>query len=248
MHSSRFLSALALQAACFATATPIAPRALNFDEVAVLGVDGRMVIMNEAEYSQLEASYHTTLEAAPQVVKRQLESRPASPKLHGRCEESTETQVTSDTTFVNWDVAMSPVVGAQGGATTVGVTEGYSVANELSIQLGGTMKMIAKAILKSAQAYKEINSDTTWTSTQTSTLTFQIPEGQYGLVVSQPLVRRIQGNILSGCTDAWANETFTLDSYTPVSYGALSWVQGVIRICNSTAYPVPYCIGAGFHE
>lgn len=246
MHSSNYFIALALQAACLTAATPLAPRVLNFDEVAVVGLDGRMAIMNEAEYRQLEVR-HQPLEPPSQTVERQLES--LNHQLRQRdCDESSETQVISDTTFTNWDVPMSPIIGAQGGSATVAVSDGYSIANRLHIDSSGTIKTALKAILQAASAYKETNMDTTWTSTQSSSLTFQVPDGQYGLVVSQPLVRRVQGNIFSGCTDSWTQEEFTLDSYTSQSYGDLSWVQGVITLCNSTTYPVPYCNGEGFHE
>lgn len=246
MHSLRLLPALALQAAYLATASPLIPRELNFDEVAVVGLDGRMVIMNEADYSRLEVRYQRP-EAASHVAKRELDS--LSPTVRQRdCEESSETQVTSDTTFANWDVPMSAVLSAQGGSTSITVSDGYTLSNQLVVTVGGSIKTIAKAILKAANAYKELDSDTTWTSTQTSTLTFKVPDGQYGLVVSQPLVRRVQGTVFSGCTDSWTEEPFTLDSYSSTTYGSLSWVQGVIKLCNSTEYPVPYCNGEGFHQ
>ncbi|KXH38347.1 hypothetical protein CSIM01_09692 [Colletotrichum simmondsii] len=72
--------------------------------------------------------------------------------------------------------------------------------------------------------------------------------GDYGLVVSQPNVRRVTGNIFSGCTDSPTVDAFTSDSYSDQSYGNLAWVKGVIRLCNSTTYPVPYCIGQGEHK
>lgn len=244
MHSSGFLTVLALQAACIATATPLAPRTLNFDEVAVVGLDGKMAIMHENEYNQLKARHLAELKPATKASRNQLESSP--PKLRKRdCEQSEETQILSDTSFTDADVAMSAIYGAQGGSTAITVAEGYSLAQKFKIVTGGTIKTAAKAVMKDAY---NIDTDVTWTTTQESTLKFTVPEGQYGLVVSQPLVRRLEGTILSGCTDAPVEEAFTLDSYSSQSFGALSWVQGVIRLCNSTVYPVPYCSGEGSHE
>ena len=77
---------------------------------------------------------------------------------------------------------------------------------------------------------------------------YTVPEGQFGRIVSQPLTRRVQGYVYSGCTDSPSKETFMSDTYTSQSYGNLEWVQGVIRLCNSTTYPIPFCIGDGVHE
>lgn len=88
----------------------------------------------------------------------------------------------------------------------------------------------------------------TWTTTETQTFTFNVPNGQYGVVVSNPYVHRLTGNVLSGCTDSPTTDAFTADSYTSETYGALSWVTGPITLCNSTTYPIPYCIGTGSHE
>lgn len=243
MHSFGLVIALALQAACLATASPLSPRALKFDEVAVVGLDGRMVIMHASEYNQLEAR-RQTLESPPKTVRRQLESSP--PKMRRQdCYQSTEVKIISDTTFTDSDVAMSGILGAQGGAAFITISTRHSIANNLKIKTGGLIKKIAKAVLR--DAYK-IDSDTTWTNTQTTTLRFDIPEGQYGLVVSQPLVRRIEGAVLSGCSDAPNQEPFTLDSYSSASFEDFGWVEGVIRLCNSTTYPVPYCSGEGSHE
>lgn len=76
---------------------------------------------------------------------------------------------------------------------------------------------------------------------------FSVPAGQWGVVVSNPYTRRLSGNVVSGCTDSPTTEEFSSDSYTSQSYGDLSWVTGPIRICNSSTYPVPYCVGTGTH-
>lgn len=93
-----------------------------------------------------------------------------------------------------------------------------------------------------------ITVSTTWTTTDTETFTFWVPPGEHGLVVSQPLVRRITGNYVSGCNDAPNYEPFTSDSYSSQTYNSMSWVRGPIILCNSTEYPVPFCNGEGSHK
>ena len=88
----------------------------------------------------------------------------------------------------------------------------------------------------------------TWTSTYTQAYTFTVDPGYYGVAISQPYVRRVEGNYLSGCTDSWTETPFTSNTYTSKSSNGLDWVEGLIKLCNSTTYPVPYCNGEGSHK
>ncbi|KAE9565828.1 hypothetical protein CGMCC3_g17991 [Colletotrichum fructicola] len=76
-----------------------------------------------------------------------------------------------------------------------------------------------------------------------STLASTVPEGQHGLVVSQPLVRRVTGRLLTGCSHRPISTPFTSDTYTDQSFGNLDFVKSVIRLCNTTVYPVLYYDG-----
>lgn len=87
----------------------------------------------------------------------------------------------------------------------------------------------------------------TWTTSDDQTFTFQVPQGQYGLVVSNPYVRRVTGNYISGCVDSPSYEPWQTTTYSTQSYTNMEWVEGPIRLCNSTTYPVPYCVGSGTH-
>lgn len=87
----------------------------------------------------------------------------------------------------------------------------------------------------------------TYTTTDTTTFSFNVPVGQYGVVISNPYVHRVAGNVLSGCTDSPTTDAFTHNTYTSQSFGDLSWVKGPITMCNSSSYPIPYCIGTGTH-
>ncbi|KAI5925591.1 hypothetical protein F4810DRAFT_659200 [Camillea tinctor] len=181
----------------------------------------------------------------PAPAARELTSSPApSGKKARGCDESSEVQVLSDTSFLNWDVGISPVVSAQGGTATVSIANGYMLANSVSVSESVTVNSLEKLLAVMLQvSYTE-----TWTTVETQTFTYTVPDGQFGLVVSQPKVRRVEGNYIYGCVDAPSKEAFTSDTYTSQNYGNLNWVEGVIRLCNSTTYPVPYCIGTGSHS
>lgn len=213
---------------------------LNWDDVILVGEDGAHKLIKHSEYEDIMAR-GLLVDAAPAapVVAR---SSPSS-TLDQRCDSSEEVQVTSDTTFTNWDVPMSPVVSSAGGGVTVGVSSGYSIANSVSVTAGVSATIQTVLGLSMSVSYSE-----SWTTTEGSTISYTVPDNSYGLIVSQPKTRRVVGNYLSGCTDSPTVTGFTSDTYTSQSYGNLAWVAGVIRLCNSTVYPVPYCIGDGEHS
>ncbi|KAF4809890.1 hypothetical protein CGCSCA5_v011086 [Colletotrichum siamense] len=231
-------SIIALSAILGVAAAAPEPVALNYDDVVVVGEDDSYTVMKDYEYEAIKAR---DLQIAPRA---RVASAP-EPSLKRRgCEESTEFQILTDDTFLNWDVPMSPVVNSVGNDVAVSVDKGYSLANSVGVTAGlsYTIPKIALGVSLSVSYTK------TWTSTESQNLRFTVPEGQFGLVVSQPQVRRITGNIIEGCTDSPNYTPFTSDTYTDQSYGNLNWVKGVIRLCNSTTYPVPFCIGEGSHN
>ncbi|KAI1341212.1 hypothetical protein F5Y15DRAFT_414331 [Xylariaceae sp. FL0016] len=223
-------------------ATPT-PQQLGFDDVVLLNADGSSSVMKDYEYSGLVARSHLRPAPRTDLSVARAETSGAK-KLHRRCDDSNEVQVTSDTTFLNWDVPMSPVVSAQGGTASVSIASGYSLANSVSVSASETLTLLKDVL----QASLSVSYTETWTTTETQTFQYTVPDGQFGLVVSQPSVRRVVGNYLSGCVDAQDSEAFTSDTYSSQAFGNLNWVQGVIRLCNSTTYPVPYCIGDGTHS
>ncbi|OHF04128.1 hypothetical protein CORC01_00467 [Colletotrichum orchidophilum] len=233
MRFSVLTAAGLIGAAVAAPAPGSAP--LAFDDVIVVGEDGAHTVMKAAEYDALERRAALPVASSPSlddVLARR------------GCEESTEVQVLSDEQFLNWDVAVSPVVSAAGNDVAVSIDSGYSLSNSVSVTAGAKYTLV-KDILDISLS---VSYSQTWTTTQSQNLRFTVPDGQYGLVVSQPNVRRVIGNVFSGCTDSPTVTGFTSDSYSDQSYGNLAWVKGVIRLCNSTSYPVPYCIGQGEHR
>ncbi|EKJ77357.1 hypothetical protein NXS19_010728 [Fusarium pseudograminearum] len=225
---------LALLSIASVSQAAAAPKILSSDDIIVLKTDGTSQVMKAAD---LEA-----LETAPAVkniagsAKKDIQRRD--------CEDSTEIQVLSDKEFVNWDVAMSPVISSLGGSkATVSVTNGYTITNSLSVGAGFSIPLI-KDILTASLS---IDYSETWSSSQTQSLSFTVPEGHHGIIVSQPYVRRIEGNVIDGCKGD-AKEGFVSDSYESQAYGNLQWVKGIIRLCSSETYPIPYCNGEGEHK
>ncbi|WXC67130.1 hypothetical protein SNK03_012898 [Fusarium graminearum] len=225
---------LALLSIASVSQAAAAPKILSSDDIIVLKTDGTSQVMKAAD---LEA-----LETAPAVkniagsAKKDIQRR--------YCEDSTEIQVLSDKEFVNWDVAMSPVISSLGGSkATVSVTNGYTITNSLKVGASFSIPLI-KDILTTSLS---IDYTETWSSSQTQSLSFTVPEGHHGIIVSQPYVRRIEGNVIDGCTGD-AKEGFVSDSYESQAYGNLQWVKGIIRLCSSETYPIPYCNGEGEHK
>ncbi|ENH64041.1 hypothetical protein FOC1_g10000825 [Fusarium oxysporum f. sp. cubense race 1] len=147
--------------------------------------------------------------------------------------------------FLNWDVPMSPVISSlDGSKATVSVTSGFTIANSLKVGASFSIPLIEDILTTSLS----IDYTETWTSSQQQSLSFQVPENHHGLIVSQPYVRRVQGNVLDGCGDEIEKTEFTSDSYESQTYGNLEWVKGIIRLCSSETYPVPFCNGEGEHK
>lgn len=227
------------------------PRILQHDDVILPRADGGFDIMKDWEWSDMERRLENEQRAAAMEAKRAAlagELVPAGAVTSGLasrgCEESSEVQVLTDTTFTDWDVAMSPVIGATGGGASVEVTKGYSVSNSLTIGTGIELTLVKDVFMASLS----IDYSTEWTTEDSQTFSFSVNTGEYGVVVSNPLTRRVTGNYLDGCTDSPTTTSFTADSRTSQTYTDLSWVSGPIRLCNSTTYPVPYCVGTGSHS
>lgn len=231
MIPSTFLALISLVSVSQAAATN---KILSSDDVIVLKTDGTSQIMKAADLERLET--------APAIETRNI----AKKGLQRRgCEKSTEIQVLSEKEFLNWDVAMSPIISSLGGAkATVSVTDGFTVANSLKVGVGFSIPLITDILTSSLS----IDYTETWTSSQQQSLSFVVPDEHHGIIVSQPYVRRVQGRVIDGCTDEPDKSEFISDSYESQSYGDLQWVKGIIRLCSSKTYPIPYCNGEGSHK
>ncbi|KAF5027077.1 hypothetical protein F66182_789 [Fusarium sp. NRRL 66182] len=231
MIPSTLLALLSLASVSQAAATN---KILASDDVIVFKTDGTTEVMKASELKSLQTApaVNTT-----DVGKRSLDRR--------ACQKSSEVQVLSDSEFLNWDIALSPIVSSLDGSVgTVSVTSGHSIANSVSVGTSVTASFL-EGVLGMTMS---IDYSQTWTSTQQQSMSFQVPAGHHGVIVSQPNVRRIEGNVLDGCTDNPKKTSFVSDSYESQSYGDLEWVKGVVRLCSSETYPVPFCNGDGEHK
>lgn len=209
------------------------------DDVIVIHNDGSTGVMKAADYDKLEAG---TPVAGPVAILNDTDVSP----LNRRCEQSTEFQVLSDEIVLGWDIPLSPVAGSIGGDATIAVTAGHSISNTLSI--GSSISTsFAEGILGMSMS---IDYSQTWSTENSQSLSFAVPTGKYGVIISQPSIRRIQGAVYNGCTDGPERKRtpFTSDSYENQNYGSMLWIKGVLRLCSSDQYPIPFCNGQGSHR
>ncbi|TDZ25960.1 hypothetical protein Cob_v000028 [Colletotrichum orbiculare MAFF 240422] len=210
------------------------------DDVIIYGVNGEHKIIKEAEFQNLTAAGILTYGGDDP-----LESR-AAPIARRACNgrESSEFTVTSKADFLDWDVQISPVVGAQQAAVTISVSKGYTLTNTITVSAGisGAYSGIGLSV--------GVDVSKAWATTDTTTFLYQIPVGQYGVIVSQPWTHRVYGDVYTACDETnWTKAgTFMASSHTSQSYGSFDWVTGVFRLCANEAYPVPFCNGNGFHH
>lgn len=244
MQIRTLTNVLALAALASAAPRP-ANTPLQWNDVVLVGRDGAHQLIKDYEYADLTRRGILAPPAPPASAGPLTKRAPSSSSSNKRaCPKSEEVQVTSDTEFTGWDVAISPVVGSTGGQVLASVAQGFSLANKISATV--TISAGVEDVVKTSLA---ITYAKEWTTTETSTISYIMPEGQqYGVVVSQPLTRRIEGNLITGCSDDPTVDAYTSDSFTDEQYGSLSWVRGAVRLCNATVYPVPFCNGEGFHE
>ncbi|KAH6975670.1 hypothetical protein EDB80DRAFT_594739 [Ilyonectria destructans] len=229
-----FPSALAILGLVYAAAAAPSSQVLGVDDIIVIANDGSRQVMKTAAFNALN-------NAASAPAERDMLPVTEGHALHRRCDESTEVQVLSDTEFLDWDIAISPVASSAEGEVRITVASGYSVANSLAAGVTAGISDILTYSL--SLTYTE-----TWTTTQDQSQIFLLEEGLYGVVVSQPYVRRVTGYVYSGCTDEPEKNEFTSNTYTSASYGNLAWVKGIIRLCANETYPIPYCNGQGEHN
>ncbi|KAL0933859.1 uncharacterized protein CTRU02_210658 [Colletotrichum truncatum] len=212
------------------------------DDIVIYGVNGEYKVIKETEFQNLTAAGILTYNGNDQVNTPDLSS--VSKELEARdCDgRNIEYEITNTNDFLDWDVQVSPVIGAQQAPVLIAIARGYQVADAVSV--AETAGIEAEGLSLSLK----IEYQTTWTTTDTTTITYTVPTGQYGVIVSQPWVHRISGTAYSSCgTGEATRENFMVTTHTSQTYGNLNWVKGVFRLCANTNYPVPYCNGQGSH-
>ncbi|KAK1563965.1 uncharacterized protein LY79DRAFT_573875 [Colletotrichum navitas] len=223
------------------------PHMLDADDVVVLGRDGSSGVMKASTYEALKHAGAITPGPSPAAAPAPSVLRGATStynKARRSCKQSSEVQILSNTSFIDWDVAISPVVSAVGSNNTqISIGDGYSISNQLKIRTKAKHRTIS--IIKETL---QLAYDAKWQTSQENTYRYKISGDMYGVIVSQPLVHRLEGALLSGCTDSPDVEPFEINLYTDQSFGQLHWVTGIIRLCVNETYPIPFCNGEGLHQ
>ncbi|KAG9228705.1 hypothetical protein BJ875DRAFT_525668 [Amylocarpus encephaloides] len=215
--------------------------------VIVWGKSGRQEVWPKADWDRYTAigSGAFILTAATPLNDSSLTSNTtSSPSKKSKRDCDGKTVIWENPTeyFVNWDVPMSSVVSADGITSSVSVSQGYSVANSVSVT-SNTQVTLVKDFLQSSLliAYARI-----WTTSYNAAYTYSIQPGKKGVIVSNPYTRRESGHVYSGCIgDPTGNDYYQADSYNSQSYGGMDWIEGVIHLCTGDAYPLPMCTGSG---
>ncbi|KAK2067081.1 hypothetical protein P8C59_000846 [Phyllachora maydis] len=244
---------------------PERPDLLQHDDVIVLHEDGSSTVMKEwdltnmylhAEQVEKQVAQAMAAAAAAAANASAHDRRRSDTSLGvensrrhhdhgpGGCEASDELQLVTDNTLLDWDKEMSRVISAEGGPSTITLQSGFSLSDSQTYTAYAEFAPI-KALLNLGLA---TSSTTTWTTINTQTWSFSVPAGQFGIIVSQPIVRRRTGFLLYGCTDDWQRSAFEDNRYFNASAGGFDWPKGTIRLCNSTEYPIPFCRGVGYHQ
>ncbi|KAI4764859.1 hypothetical protein E4T52_03831 [Aureobasidium sp. EXF-3400] len=152
--------------------------------------------------------------------------------------------------FVDRDVQMSPVVCAVGdmdiNAMKGSFDGSYSdiVANSVTVSGGGSPTLIADKL--TAQFGSSFSR--TWTTQDSITTKGTVKDGNFGVMITRPLVTRRYGRTMQGCPASYKQiGTWMADEHGEGSYAGIDWVSGAISMCTKkqTAPPLTRCQGAG---
>ncbi|RAL65858.1 hypothetical protein DID88_005521 [Monilinia fructigena] len=237
MYITSILSTLLLSSSIVGAVS--IPRNLDESHLVLFGDDGRTEVVDKADFLKKYHQEHPEDIAGPIANGTQelvdLEKR--------GCKSYSIITQNKDQQFLNWDVPMSSVVKAGEKTSTVSVTQGYQISNSIAVSATASLTLIEDFL----SASFGITTTKTWTSTYAAAYTYTVPEGKYGVVVSNPWTLRKSGHIDIGCIGQGGQRvTYQSDSYTSKAYDGLAWVTGSISLCTSNSYPVKNCIGNGY--
>ncbi|CAI7638527.1 unnamed protein product [Penicillium glandicola] len=214
-------------------------------EVILYG-EGRMEVVHETVYHKLIAAEGHSFEVPEIDLTFNIQSvNHNHSDIHARqsCDATTAVITDSSSTFVDWDVQMSPVV--IGSGTTgmdVSVASGYSIANSISVSAGITPTLIKDKLGASAG----IDYSRTWTTQTVVTVKGTVDPGYSGVMITKPIKTRKTGRVLRGCVGSETEiGTFSADSFADGAYAGVKWVSGAIMMCSKKEFPLSRCTGSG---
>lgn len=219
------------------------PRQLDESHLVLFGVDGRTEVVDKAEFMAKYHANHTTPLAPASLMNQTSHAELASDLEKRGCKVATVITEYPDSYFLNWDVPMSPVVKAGELTTIISVTEGYSIADTITVTETTTLTLV-KNFLEQALSFSYA---WTWTTSITDAFTFYINPHKFGYIRVNAWTHRKSGHVEIGCIGTATHRVnYQSDIYTSKSYDHLAWVAGVISLCTGDSYPVHNCLGNGY--
>ncbi|KAK7402654.1 hypothetical protein QQX98_011601 [Neonectria punicea] len=218
---------------------------LQPDEVILYG-EGRMEVVHKNVYHDLIESEGCSFDV-PEVDKEFLGRTPppnnATADKRDECELTNAVVSDRSSTFVDWDLQMSPVViGTGTNGIDVYVSSGYSVSNGITVSGGADWTVVKDKLGLSLG----IDYTRTWTTQTVINIKGTVPNGASGVMITKPIKTRRYGRALRGCLGAQKETgTWMADSYDEGSYSGVKWVSGAITMCTKNEFPLSRCTGSG---
>lgn len=217
-------------------------REITAEDLIVTGRDGRTEVISRKEYMAYIKSVPIATATQHYNNFTTSEDRESSPTIEKRCQRQTVFTLNSVETFLNWDVAMSPVVLAPpDGTASVNIDKGHYIGEKLSVSVGAGVDIVKKFL----HSVFSINYDKSWMTDSSIKYSFKIPPGKFGAVVSNPLTTRHSGWVDVGCVGNTERIKFSGDSYQSMVFMQMAWVEGVIGLCIGDTFPLKRCLGNG---
>ncbi|CCU77079.1 hypothetical protein BGHDH14_bgh03212 [Blumeria hordei DH14] len=247
MHASTLFTIGTSITTVIATTLPLAPpeRSLSQDDVIFFGHNGQMNVVPRTEFVRYAESLPLATEEQQifnaSTLSLDAETEP-NRTITSRCSKETVWALNPAHTFVGWDVLMSSVVKSPpNNSISINVEEGHWLTSKLSASSYSTTKLIEKFL---AEAFST-SSDGSWSTSYSSTFSFEVPAGKYGAIVSNPLTIVHEGHVDVGCIGQAERTEFVSHTYQSRDYFNLKWVEGVIGLCVGDTLPLSRCYGPG---
>lgn len=251
------LLAMALASVSLANSAALTPRIVQDDEVIAVGYGGRYEVIKASDWEAELARTNITI-GRPDSILDHPENLPSLYDVTTVHEDTNSNTIekrgcgsdkifarNKDQDFLDWDIAMSSVIGAGGDVNNIAASSGVTIGNSVTVTRSVDIGIIKDYISATVSTAFERS----FTSQVTTQYTLGIPKGyKYGVMVSNPRTYRRSGFLRKGCIGSQTSTYFQADEHFSGQYGGLSWVQGVIKICASNKYPVQFCVGSGVHR
>ncbi|KAF4978922.1 hypothetical protein FZEAL_4808 [Fusarium zealandicum] len=226
---------------------------LKHDEVILYG-EGRMEVVHESVYHELCKSKGLLMEVPespklypdPTNNTKPPVSKNSNPLDTRDCAHTTSVVTDATTSFVDWDIQMSPVIVGTGEGITVTVISGFSVSNGVTAGGRADLGLVKERLGISVG----VDYTRTWTSSVSINIGAKVENGYSGVMITRPFKTRRTGRVMQGCIGSQTEMgTFQADSYTEKEYAGVKWVSvtstGGITLCAKKEFPLTRCNGGG---